>query len=119
MDHRTGQSQRKSEGPQAAMTEDIERVETRVQETVDGLKSTVHRAMEGFKQWQQTVNGAKTAVAAMLESGQGAVNETVERVKPTADLLDYVQQNPWLLVGSAILMGSTLGSLARENTSAR
>jgi hypothetical protein len=40
------------------------------------------------------VNGAKTAVAAMLESGQGAVNETVERVKPTADLLDYVQQNP-------------------------
>jgi hypothetical protein len=55
----------------------------------------------------------------MLESGQGAVNETVERVKPTADLLDYVQQNPWLLVGSAILMGYTLGSLARENTSAR
>jgi hypothetical protein len=50
MDHRTGQSQRKSEGPQAAMTEDIERVEARVQETVNGLKSTVHRAMEGFKQ---------------------------------------------------------------------
>ena len=55
----------------------------------------------------------------MLESVKGTGNETVERVKPTADLLAYVQQNPWLLMASAILMEYILGSLARENTSAR
>ena len=100
------------------MTESMGRVEKRVQETVAGLPSTVHSAMEGFKQIQGTVDGAKTAVDELIESVQGTVNETVERVKPAADLLDYVRQNPWLLVGSAILMGYTLGSLARENTSA-
>jgi ElaB/YqjD/DUF883 family membrane-anchored ribosome-binding protein len=55
----------------------------------------------------------------MLESVKGTVNETVERAKPTADLLDYVQQNPWLLVGGAVLMGYILGALACENTSSR
>jgi ElaB/YqjD/DUF883 family membrane-anchored ribosome-binding protein len=105
MDQTPGDSQRNIEGQQAVMTENMGRVEERVQETVDGLKSTVHKAMEGFKQIQETVNGAKTAVDGMLESVKGTVDETVERVKPTADLLDYVQHNPWLLVGSAVLMG--------------
>jgi ElaB/YqjD/DUF883 family membrane-anchored ribosome-binding protein len=90
-----------------------------VQETVDGLKSTVHKAMERFKPLQETVDGAKTAVDGMLESVKGTVNETVERVKPTANLLHYVQQNPWPLIGSAVLMGYILGTLARENTSSR
>jgi ElaB/YqjD/DUF883 family membrane-anchored ribosome-binding protein len=101
------------------MTENMGRVEERVQKTVDGLRSTVHKAMEGFKQIQETVDGAKTAVDEMLESVKGTVNETVERAKPTADLLDYVQQNPWLLVGGAVLMGYILGTLACENTSSR
>jgi ElaB/YqjD/DUF883 family membrane-anchored ribosome-binding protein len=119
MDQKPGDSQRNIEGQQAVMTENMGRVEERVQETVDGLKSSVHKAMEGFKQIQETVNGAKTAVDGMLESVKGTVNETVERVKPTADLLDYVQQDPWLLIGSAVLMGYILGILARENTSSR
>jgi ElaB/YqjD/DUF883 family membrane-anchored ribosome-binding protein len=119
MDRSTGQSQRNIAEQQAVMTETMGRVEERVQETVEGLMSTVHSAMEGFKQIQETVDGAKAAVDEMLDSVKGTVNETVERVKPTADLLDYVQQNPWLLMGSAILMGYILGSLASENTSAR
>jgi hypothetical protein len=52
----------------------------------------------------------------MLEHVKGTVNEMVEHVKPTADLLNDRQQNPWFLMGSAIVMGYILGSLARENT---
>jgi len=59
-----------------------------------------------FNQLQETVEGAKTAVDAMLESVQATVNDT-EGVQPTADLPDYVQQNSWLLMGSATLMGYT------------
>jgi hypothetical protein len=72
--------------------------------------------MEEFKQIQETVGGAKSAVDAMLEHVQVTVKEMVEQVKPTADLLNDRQQNPWFLMGSAIVMGYILGSLARENT---
>jgi len=71
-----------------------------------------------FNQLQETVEGAKTAVDAILESVQATVNDT-EGVQPTADLLDYVQQNSWLLMGSAPLMGYILSSPAREDTSTR
>ena len=103
----------------AAVTESMAGVEERVQETIEGLKSTVHCAMEGFKQLQETVDGAKSAVDEMLESVKGTVDEMVQHVKPTADLLDYGQQNPWLLMGCAILMGYILGSVAHENTFTR
>jgi prophage DNA circulation protein len=119
MDHRTGQSQRNSEEQQTALTEIMERVEAQVQETVVGLKATVESAIEGFKQLQQTVDGSKAAVDAMLENVKGTVNETAACMKPMADLLAQLQQNPWLLVGSAILPGYILCSLARENISAR
>ena len=72
-------------------TENLGRVNERVQETIEGLKSTVHCAMEGFKQLQETVDGAKSAVDEMLESVKGTVDEMVQHVKPTADLLDYGQ----------------------------
>jgi ElaB/YqjD/DUF883 family membrane-anchored ribosome-binding protein len=98
--------------------ESMGRVEERVEETVAGVQSTDHRAMEGFKQMQEAVDGAKTAVDEMLEHLKGTVYETVERVKPMADLVVYVQQNPWLLVGSAILTGFILGRLTPEHTSA-
>jgi ElaB/YqjD/DUF883 family membrane-anchored ribosome-binding protein len=119
MDHSAGQSQRNIKEQQAAVTEGMGRVEARVQETVEGLKSTVYSAMEGFKQIQETVDGAKSTVDAMLESVKSTVNEMVEHAKPTADLFNDRQQNPWFLMGSAIAMGYILGRLARENTFVR
>jgi phage shock protein A len=115
MDQRTGHSQRRVDERRAAVTGDLERVEERVQETIDGVKSTVESALEGFKQVQEKVDGAKATADEMLESVTGTVNDTVERMKPVADLLDHLQQKPWLLLGGAILMGYILGSLAREN----
>jgi hypothetical protein len=80
------------------VTENMERVEDRVQETV---------------------GGAKAAVDEILESVQGTVHETVERMQPAADLFEHVQRNPWLLLGGAILMGYFLERLARESASPR
>src|SRR6266850_4489035 len=62
MDQNTSHGQRNIEEPQLAVTENMAGVEERVQQMVEGLKSTVHRAMERFKQMQETVDGAKTAV---------------------------------------------------------
>ena len=119
MDQHTGHSQRNTEIPQAVMTENTERLNERVQETVVGVQSMIHRALEGFKQMQTTGDGAKTAVDEVLERVKGTVNDMVERMTPATDLLSYAQQNPWLLVGGAVLMGYVLGGLTREDSSAR
>jgi len=107
------------------MTKKMGMVEERAQETMEGVKSTVDQAidqaMEGFKQIQETVEGAKSAVDTIIESVKLTVDETVERVKTTADLadlIDQVQQHPWLILGGAILLGYILGGLARDTSSA-
>jgi ElaB/YqjD/DUF883 family membrane-anchored ribosome-binding protein len=136
MDQEPGHSQRNIADQQAVMTENLERVDARVQEPVDGLKSTVESALEGFKQVQEAVDGAKTAVEEVLERVNAALREavegaktTVERIDPaqlqqnpwalvqaTAELINpaHVNQAPWILVGSAIVMGYLLGTLERH-----
>jgi ElaB/YqjD/DUF883 family membrane-anchored ribosome-binding protein len=99
------------------MTENMVTIDARVQETIDGVKATVHSALKGFMQLQEIVDGAKGAVDKMIESVQGTTQEMVEGVKPTADLFEYVQQNPWIVLGGAILMGYFLGSLASNRAS--
>jgi hypothetical protein len=118
MDQSEGDIRRDIEGARAAMTEKIGIVAERTQETMEGVKSTVDQAMEGFKQVQETVAGAKSAADTLIESVKLTVDETVERVNTTADLLNQVQQHPWILLGSAILLGYILGGLARETSSA-
>jgi ElaB/YqjD/DUF883 family membrane-anchored ribosome-binding protein len=119
MDQRTGRSPRNIEAQQAAVTENLGGIEARVQETVKGLKSTVHSALEGFKQLQETGDGAKSAVDNVLERVQDTTRAMVEHMKPAADLLNQGQQHPWLLMGSAILTGYIVGRLASEHASSR
>jgi ElaB/YqjD/DUF883 family membrane-anchored ribosome-binding protein len=117
MDQKASDTRRDIEGTRAAMTEKMGKVEERAQETMEGVKSTVDQAMEGFKQVQETVEGAKSAVDTLIETAKLTMDETVERVKGTADLIDQVQQHPWLMLGSAILLGYILGGLASDMAS--
>jgi ElaB/YqjD/DUF883 family membrane-anchored ribosome-binding protein len=118
MDHRADDIRRDIEGTRAAMTDKVGMVAERAQETMEAVKSTADRAMAGFKQVQETVEGAKSAVNTVVDSVKLTVEETGERVKTTADLLDQVRQNPWVMLGGAILLGYMLGSLARNVSSA-
>jgi methyl-accepting chemotaxis protein len=117
MDHRTGQTQRPIAERQASMTEKMGSVHEQVQEAVDRVKSAVEGAREGFKQVQEKVDGTISAVDEMLECVQGTVHETVERMKSGTDLFKQPQQNPWLLLGGAILMGYVFYRLAHESAS--
>ena len=119
MDQTTGHSRRDIEEGRAVMTEKMGIVEEQVQATVEGVKTTVDSALERFKQAEETIEAAKSAVDSVLDSLKVTVHEMVERVKPTADLLDQVGQNPWLLIGSVILMGYILGSRGDGKASAR
>jgi ElaB/YqjD/DUF883 family membrane-anchored ribosome-binding protein len=118
MDQREGDIRRDIEGTRAAMTEKVGMAAERAQETMEAIKSTANQAMEGFKQVQETVEGATSAINTVIENAKLSMAETGERVKATADLFDRVKQNPWLMLGSGILLGYMLGSLARDTSSA-
>jgi len=118
MNHREGHIRGDIEGTRAAMTEKVDIVAERAQGTMEAVKSTADRAMVGFKQVQETVDGAKSAVNTVIESVKLTVEEIVERVNTTADLLDQVWQNPSIMLGGAILLGYILGSLAMKASSA-
>ena len=113
MDRNSGHTQRNPVTRPAVVTEKREDVGKQVQETMEGIQSTVRSAVEGFKQVQDTIDGAKTVVEQMLEGVKGPAAETVKRLKPATDLLDDVRPDPWLLLGSAVLLGYLLGHLAR------
>jgi ElaB/YqjD/DUF883 family membrane-anchored ribosome-binding protein len=144
MAQRTGQAQQPSNERQAAVTENLGRVEEQVQETIDGVTSTVERALEGFTQLQETVEGAKATVEEVLERVHVALKDTIDGVKTTVERIDpaqlqqnpwtivqttaelvdpaHMHHNPWILIGSAIVMGYLLGTLelgglGREQTS--
>jgi hypothetical protein len=114
MDQTAGNIRRDIEETRAAMTEKVGMLAERAQETRESVKSTIDRAMAGFKQVQETMEGTKSVADRLIDGVKLTVDETVERVHTTADLLHQARQNPWIILGGAILLGYILGSLARQ-----
>jgi len=117
MDQRESHIRQDIEETHTAMAEKIEMIEDRVQETMEGAKSTIDNVMNNVKRVQGTVEEAKSTIDNILDTLKQTMDETVERVKYTADLIEQVNQNPWIMFGSAILMGYVLSSVNREETS--
>lgn len=115
MDQREGHIRKDIEETRAAMTEKIEKIEDRVHETMEGTRSTIDHVMDNVKQVQSTVDKAKSAVDNIMDTIKYTMDETLERVKYTTDLIEQVNQNPWIMFSSAIMVGYVLGSLNRES----
>jgi len=96
------------------MSEKIEMIEDRVNETMEGTKTTIDNVMHKVKDVQGTIEDAKSTVDNLLDTIKQTMEETMERVKSTASLIEQVDQNPWIMFGSAILTGYILSSLNRD-----
>ncbi len=102
-----------------AMTEKLELLEERVRETVEGAKSTVEDIIENVKETvdetvgtvRETVGGAKSTVEEIVENVRDTMDETVSVVKRSFDLRHQVEQRPWFMFGSSIVVGYMLGNL--------
>jgi len=116
MDQRESPIRQDIEETHTAMTEKIEMIEDRVQETIEGTKSTIDTVMSNVQRVQDTVQDAKVTVDSIMETIKQTMDETVERVKYTADLIEQVNQNPWIMFGSAVLMGYVLSSINRQGS---
>jgi len=73
-----------------AISQKLEMLEHRIQETVDGTKSTVEELVDRVKE---------------------AADDFVDRTKQTFDPTHQVHQHPWAMVGGAIVVGYVLGLL--------
>jgi hypothetical protein len=117
MDQRESHIRQDVDETRAAMTEKIEMIEGRVHETMEGAKSTIDSVMNNVKRVQGTVEDAKVTIDSILDALKQTMDETAERVKYTTDLIEQVNQNPWIMFGSAILMGYVLSNASREGLS--
>jgi ElaB/YqjD/DUF883 family membrane-anchored ribosome-binding protein len=103
--------ERDIEDTRADMTEKIDMIENRMNETMEGTKSTINNVMEKVKGVQDTIDSAKSTIDSILETIKSTMEETVERVKYTSTVIEQVDQNPWIMFGSAVLTGYVLGGL--------
>jgi len=114
MDQRESQVGKDIENTRAVMAEKIEMIEERVNETVEGTKTTIDNVIHKVKDVQGTIEDAKLTVDNLLDTIKQTMEETMERVKSTASLIEQVDQNPWIMFGSSILTGYILSSLNRD-----
>ena len=115
------------EETRASMNEKLELLEERVRDTleetrtavgdiVDNVKGTVEDTVGAVK---ETVDGAKSTVENIVENVKETMDDTVTKVKRSFDLRYQVEQNPWLMVGGAVVVGSILGSLINRDEGRR
>ena len=96
-----------------AMSEKIERIENHIYKAMEGPKSAIDTVMWNIDRFKDALEETKLAMDQSIVRINQAVDETLVRVNSTADLLGQVKQDPWIMVGSAILMGYVIGSLNR------
>jgi uncharacterized membrane protein len=101
------------EDTRTVMTEKIDMIEGRVHETMEGTKATIGNVMDKAKGVQETIEDAKATIDSLLETIKHTMEETIERVKYTATLVEQVDQNPWIMFGSAVLTGYVLSGLSQ------
>jgi len=115
------------EETRASMNEKLELLEERVRDTleetrtavgdiVDNVKGTVEETVDAVK---ETVDGAKSTVENIVENVKETMDDTVTKVKRSFDLRYQVEQNPWLMAGGAVVVGSILGSLINRDEGRR
>ena len=117
MDQTEEHIKRNIEETRAAMSNKIEKIEDRVHETVEGTKTTIDNIVGNINRVKGGIDETKSAIDSSIEAIKSAVDEAVERVKYTADLIEQVKQNPWVMFGTAVMVGYVMGSLNREESS--
>ena len=96
-----------------AMSEKIEMIENHIYKAMEGPKSAIDTVLWNIDRFKGALEETKSAMDHSITHIDQAVDETLVRVKSTADLIGQVKQDPWIMVGSAILMGYVIGSLNR------
>jgi adenylosuccinate synthase len=104
----------------AAMTAKIDMIQERLEQTVQETGSTVVRVMntvlEQVNHMQEIIANITSTVDATVERDQDPANKTLAEGKPGLGLIADMSQRPWVLMGTAVLMGYILGLGSRTSS---
>jgi hypothetical protein len=98
-----------------AMGEKIEMIASQVHTAILGPKTAADNLIENLAQAKKSMQEQTSVIDKDGEPIHHAVAETIERVKAILYLIERVNQDPWIMLGSALLVGYIIGSLNRGN----
>jgi hypothetical protein len=110
---------RNIETAREAMTEKIEQLEKRIHQAVVVPKLAIDEMIGNIDELKGGMEETKSAIDHGLDTITQAAEETIIKIKSTADYIAQVEHDPWIMFGSAILMGYAIGSLNRGALVAR
>jgi hypothetical protein len=115
MDQEEIQIRRSINETRIAMGEKIDMIANRVHTTIVGPKIAADNLIENLAQAKQTMQEQAGVIDNDDKPVHHAIAETIERVKAILYLIERVNQDPWVMLGSALLVGYVIGSLNRGN----
>lgn len=115
MDQEDIQIRRSINETRIAMDEKIDMIINRVHNTIVGPKIAADNLIENLVQAKKAMQEQTLAIDKCDMPIHHAVTETIERVKAILYLIERVNQDPWIMFGSALLVGYIIGSLNRGN----
>ena len=113
MEQRDISIKRDIEVTREAMSEKIELLENQIHQAVVVPKLVIDAVIGNIDRLKETTEEGKSAIDHGLDTIPQAVEEAILKIKSTADAISQVEHNPWIMLGSAILMGYAIGSLNR------
>jgi len=116
MDQEEIQIRRSINETRIAMGEKIDMIANRVYTTIAGPKIAADSLIENLVQAKKTMQEQTAVIDKGDKPIHHAVAETIERVKAILYLIERVNQDPWIMLGSALLVGYIIGSLNRVNS---
>lgn len=120
MDDKEAHIRREMEYTRAAMTAKIGMIQERLEETVEETGSTVVKVMntvlEQVKRVQDVIENMTSTVDATVERVQDTANKTLTQGKPGIEIIADIYQRPWVMMGTAMLMGYVLGLGSRSSS---
>ena len=104
----------KIEETRRAMGDKVDMIANRIHNTIIGPKIAADRLIENLNHARQAMQEAPAIADNGAHPVHQAVAETIERLKASIDLIEQVKREPWVMLGSAVVMGYVLGTLKRK-----
>ena len=90
-------------------------IANRIHHTIVGPKLAADHLIENLSQAKKAMQATTSATVNGTDPIHPAVAEAIERVQAIFHLIEQTKRKPWIMLGSALLMGYVIGSLNRGN----
>lgn len=114
MDHRDAQLYQEIKHTRAAMTAKIDMIKAQLDVQVEEGRSTivdgVAALLEQVNRVWEVIDNVSTTVETTVEQARKAAQKPVESKQRGIELIADVRQSPWVMIGTAVLIGYVLGA---------